>query len=194
MNQPVAVVLGGINGAGKTTAARSLLAEELKLTNFVNADTLATGLCGFAPEVAAVAAGRAMLQRLRELADDHADFAWETTLSGKTYLSFLHQLKTVGYRIDMYYFWLPTIELEIERIALRVSRGGHDIPVDTLRRWFGRSFHNFWFHYRLLADGWVVYDNSMHHPKMTAAGSGQRIESIIDTCDWNLFQELVGHG
>ena len=188
---PVAIVIGGINGAGKTTAARSLLAEQLAVTTFVNADALAFGLNAFAPDVAAIAAGRVMLQRLKELEAERADLSFETTLAGKTYGTFLKRLKTKGYRIEIYYFWLPSIELELERIALRVSVGGHDIPEPTLRHRFRRSFRNFWYIYRLLADTWAVYDNRSAVTQATATGSGNRVESIVDPSGWRTFLELV---
>jgi predicted ABC-type ATPase len=190
MNQPVAIVLGGINGAGKTTVAQSLLAEQLAVMTFLNADTLAQGMSAFAPETANIAAGRAMLIRLRELAEDRTDLAWESTLSGKSYLGLIKELKADGYRIEIYYFWLQSIELEIERVALRVLRGGHNIPQETLRRRFRRSFNNFWHHYRLLADSWFVYDNSMSEPCLTAAGSGLQIDTIGDPVAWKQFQEV----
>jgi predicted ABC-type ATPase len=79
------VVLAGINGAGKTTAARSLLANTLKVMTFVNADVIAQGLSGFAPEAAALRAGRIMLEQLKELADQRTNFAFETTLAGRAY-------------------------------------------------------------------------------------------------------------
>jgi predicted ABC-type ATPase len=102
--QPVAIVLGGVNGAGKSTAARALLAEQLAVTTFVNADEIARGLNAFAPEAVAFAAGRVMLARLRELAEVRASFGFETTLAGRTYLPFMRDLKRTGYAIELHYF------------------------------------------------------------------------------------------
>src|SRR5438105_3133552 len=82
---PTAIVLAGVNGAGKTTAARSLLAHALRVMTFVNADVIAQGLSGFAPEAAAIRAGRIMLEQLDELAAQRADFAFETTLATPTW-------------------------------------------------------------------------------------------------------------
>jgi predicted ABC-type ATPase len=94
--QPVAIVLAGINGAGKTTTSQALLAEQLAVMTFVNADTIARGLNAFAPELAAFDAGRVMLERLQELRAARVDFAFETTLAGRTYLSFLRSLRQDG--------------------------------------------------------------------------------------------------
>jgi len=90
---PIVVVLGGVNGAGKTTASRILLAETLKLVTFVNADMIAQGLSGFDPEAAAVKAGRIMLEQLKELAENRASFAFETTLAARSYAGWLNSLR-----------------------------------------------------------------------------------------------------
>src|SRR5437588_3177373 len=103
---PTVIVLAGINGAGKTTAARSLLANTLKVMTFVNADVIAQGLSGFDPGAAAVRAGRIMLEQLHELAAQRADFAFETTLAGRTYAAWLDSLRESGYEVHLFYFWL----------------------------------------------------------------------------------------
>ena len=87
------VVLAGPNGAGKTTIAPSLLRDSLGVEEFVNADTLAQGLSGFAPDRAAFAAGRIMLARLHELAEQGATFAFETTLASRSFAPWLTRLK-----------------------------------------------------------------------------------------------------
>jgi predicted ABC-type ATPase len=77
--QPRVIVLAGPNGAGKTTAAPRLLRDKSRVRQFVNADTLALGLSGFDAESAALTAGRIMLHRLHELAEERSSFAFETT-------------------------------------------------------------------------------------------------------------------
>src|SRR5258707_14460501 len=105
-SNPTVIVLAGINGAGKTTASRSLLANTLRVMTFVNADVIAQGLSGFDPDAAAIRAGRIMLEQLQELAAQRANFAFETTLAGRTYADWLDSLRTTGYRIHLFYFWL----------------------------------------------------------------------------------------
>lgn len=189
--QPTVIVLGGINGAGKSTSARTLLAEQLAVRTFVNADEIARGLNAFAPEAVAIAAGRVMLDRLRELSQARADFAFETTLAGRTYLPFLRGLRQDGYAVELYYFWLRSPELAVERVGARVRRGGHGIPESTIRQRYGRSLANFWTGYRPEADSWFVYDNSADEPVLLAAGSGVGSAEVADEAGWQSFRKAV---
>jgi len=125
---PSVIVLAGPNGAGKTTAARTLLAETLKVMTFVNADVLAQGLAGFDPDSAALEASRIMLERLHALAQERTDFAFETTLAGRSLAGWLDNLRQSGYVVHLVYFWLESADLAVARVAERVSMGGHNIP------------------------------------------------------------------
>src|SRR4051812_32364430 len=127
MAEPRVLILAGPNGAGKTSAARSLLADTLGMMTFVNADAIAVGLSAFDPESVAFTAGRVMLDRIRELAAAKLDFAFETTLSARTYISWLRQMQADGYRLMLFYVWLEDADLAISRVAIRVSQGGHSI-------------------------------------------------------------------
>lgn len=157
---PRAVILAGSNGAGKTTAARTVLADKLGVMKFVNADVIATGLSGFDPEAVAFEAGRIMLDRLHELADQRADFAFETTLSGLTYAPWLKSLQASGYHVSLFYIWLTDVDLAIRRVAIRVAQGGHSIPEATIRQRYRRSIRHFHELYGPFVDEWMVYDNS----------------------------------
>jgi predicted ABC-type ATPase len=190
-DKPTTIVLAGINRAGKTTAFQKLLADRLAVMCFVNADMIARGLNAIAPESAALQAGRVMLQRLRELASERTDFAFETTLAGKTYVPFLRQLRQDGYGVELYYFWLRSRELAISRVRTRVRSGGHDIPEDTIRQRYGRSVDNFWNLYRHEADSWFVYDNSGVAPRLLAAGHRGE-EPLVGQDDvWDSFRKAV---
>jgi predicted ABC-type ATPase len=136
---PKVVVIAGPNGAGKSTAAPAVLRNALLVNEFVNADTIAAGLSAFSPEAVAVTAGRAMLQRIRELARERRDFAFETTLASRTFAPWLRKLQSQGYRFHLVYLWLPTVELAVARVAERVRRGGHAVADDIVRRRYERS-------------------------------------------------------
>lgn len=151
---PTVIVLAGINGAGKTTASRSLLPNTLKMTTFVNADVIAQGLSGFDPDAAAIRAGRIMLEQLNELAVQRANFAFETTLAGRTYASWLDSLRDTGYRVHLFYFWLNNANLAVARVATRVKKGGHHVPEATIRQRYGRSIQNLFRLYIPVVTGW----------------------------------------
>jgi predicted ABC-type ATPase len=129
---PVVVVIGGPNGAGKTTAAGRLLPDGLDIRRFVNADAIAKGLSGFDPEAVAFAAGRLMLQRIRELAAARESFAFESTLASRSFAPLLRDLSESGYEVLIYYVWLRSPELAIERVKERVRRDGHSVPPEVI--------------------------------------------------------------
>jgi len=164
-------VIAGPNGAGKTTFAREFLPNYAHCPNFVNADLIAQGVSPFAPEDAAIRAGRLMLAEIRRLAATEADFAFETTLSGHTQLALWNRLKSRGYRIHLFYLWLESATLAEARVRVRVQEGGHEIPAQTIRRRFSRSVENF-LRYRELADEWMLIDNSEDEPIHVASSDG----------------------
>jgi predicted ABC-type ATPase len=164
--RPRCIVIAGPNGAGKTTFAREYLPKVVAVARFVNADLIAGGLSPLDPSLAQVAAGRMVLQEIDRLAAARADFAFETTLSGLTYVRRLTTWKQAGYRVEIVYLRLRSPQLALRRIAARVRQGGHDVPqADVIRR-FERGWANFRHAYQPLADSWAVYDNSDDAPRL----------------------------
>ncbi len=184
-HSPTVIVLAGPNGAGKSTAAPFVLHESFGITEFVNADDIARGLSGFAPETAAIAAGRVMLTRLRSLAESRAAFAFETTLATRFYTNWLAGLQRTGYRVGLIFLYLDSPELAIERVRRRVTEGGHDIPEDTIRRRYLRGLHNLFRLYISQVDEWTLYNNSGLIPQPIAAGSRDHAEQIDDPALWD---------
>ena len=177
-NHPNVYIIAGPNGAGKTTFAKEFLPSYVNCKIFVNADQIAEGLAQFAPETVAIKAGRILLKELRNLADQNADFAFETTLSGKTYIPFFKILISKGYRIHIFFLWIPNVNLALARIRERVSKGGHNIPSQDVRRRFKKSLHNFVHFYLPLTDHWNLLDNSVIPPSLIATGKGNKIRTI----------------
>jgi len=167
---PRCIVIAGPNGAGKTTFAREFLLREVGVVHFVNADLIAGGLSPLRPELAARRAGRLVLTELDRLAKTRKDFAFESTLSGRTYLRLLHRWKADGYRIDIVFLSLPSVQLAHQRVAARVRQGGHDVPRADIVRRFSRSWKNFCTIYRSVASTWSVYDNSEDRPRLLEEG------------------------
>ena len=159
-NRPNVIVIAGPNGSGKSTAAPALLRDYLGITEFVNADVIAQGLSAFGSENVSIQAGRIMLSRLKELASEKVDFAFETTLAARSYASWLMKLQQAGYRAHLIYLWLPSAELAIARVANRVQRGGHDIPENVVRRRYDSGLKNFFSLYVPFVDSWRLFDNS----------------------------------
>lgn len=165
---PNVYIIAGPNGAGKTTFATNFLPRYAECMEFVNADLIASALSPFVPDRAAFRAGRLMLEQIHLLADRGIDFGFETTLAGKGYVSLLHNLKGRGYSIHLFYLWVRSIDIALERIADRVHRGGHNVPEDVVRRRFNRSLPNLFRLYRPLLDSWTIFDNSTASPNMVA--------------------------
>ncbi|MGR3319011.1 MAG: zeta toxin family protein [Candidatus Anammoxibacter sp.] len=157
-------IIAGPNGAGKTTFAQEFLPIEAECLNFVNADLIAQGLSPFQPDKIAFEAGRLMLKKINECVKRNESFAFETTLSGKGYINKIKSWKSQNYEVIMYYLKLPTVELAIERVKNRVSKGGHDVPEEIIVRRFGKSWSNFQTVYKNLADSWIVFDTSAKKP------------------------------
>lgn len=157
------IIIAGPNGAGKTTFAREFLPKEAGVVHFVNADLIAAGLSPLDPNLARLTAGRLVLAELHRLAHAHVSFAFETTMSGRAYLTSIQQWKSAGYRIEIIFLRLNSPAVALRRIAARVRQGGHDVPrVDVIRR-IERSRELFPA-YRALADAWAVYDNTGPQP------------------------------
>ena len=172
--QPTVVVIAGPNGAGKSTAAPFLLKQALGILEFVNADQIAVGLSAYSPENVAFEAGRIMLKRLHELAASKVSFAFESTLSSRTFALFLSRCKAQGYQVQIFYVALPSAALAVNRVALRVKLGGHNIPQVDVERRFQRSLHDLYALYLPLADRWTILDNASGTLKPIAHGTAKR--------------------
>lgn len=186
---PRVVIFAGPNGAGKSTHADAILAA-LGVETFVNADYIARGLSGRNTDVVAFEAGRIMLKRLRQLGDAGVDFAFESTLSSRTFAPFLRKLKSQGYQVVIYYFSLANATLAVNRVKIRVIQGGHDVPADVVRRRFGRSLSNFFTIYAPLANQWALFDNSSSPQALPVAAQLANELIITEDKTWQKLQKL----
>jgi predicted ABC-type ATPase len=99
-------------------------------------------------------------------------FAFETTLSGRSYLRLIRQLKKQGYKIHVFFLAVKDVDVALSRVRDRVLKGGHDVPEAVIRRRFSRSIRNFLAEYRALADSWYLFDNSGRTPVVVALEKG----------------------
>jgi len=187
---PKCIVIGGPNGSGKSTAAAGVLPSLFGRPVYVNADAIAVGLSPFHPEDAAMAAGRIMIERMHELAEKRADFAFETTLASRTFAPFLEKCRALGYEIHLFFFWLPSADLAVARIRAREAGGGHGIEEDIVRRRYGRCSVNFFELYLPLTHYWHAYDNSGASPVLIAEGEGARVTRTGDDAEWALLNKF----
>lgn len=163
MNKKV-IIIAGPNGAGKSTFAREFLPNDAECPVFINADLIAAGLSPFQPEMAAIKAGKLMLEAMAEYVGRGSSFAFETTLAGRGYIRMIREWRQQGYNVKIFFLALADPEEAIARIAARVAQGGHYVPDDIVRRRFNSGLHNFETIYRFEVNSWRWYDNSGDTP------------------------------
>lgn len=159
LNLKKIIIIAGPNGAGKTTFARDFLPAEAQTFRFINADLIAAGLAPFNPESASFKAGRLMLQEIDECVNAGHSFAFETTLSGLSYLKKITVWQHLGYQVKLWFLSLPNEDIAVSRVARRVLQGGHNIPEDIIRRRFKAGLENFHKRYSKVVDSWAYFDS-----------------------------------
>lgn len=164
------IIIAGPNGAGKSTFAREFLPNEADCPIFVNADLIAAGLSPFNPESAARKAGRLMLEEIRQHFKQNHNFAFETTLAGRSYLRMIRDWRNQGYHVKLIFLALGSPDEAIARIAERVAQGGHYVPNDVVLRRFAAGLFNFETLYRHEVNVWRRYNNSGQAPVLIDEG------------------------
>ncbi len=187
---PKLYIIAGPNGAGKTTFAKEFLPHYAKCSNFVNADLIAAGLSPFSPSNVNIKAGKLLLAEIDNFIAHKADFAFESTLAGKTYGNLIKEAKIKGYHVYIFFLWIPNIHLAKERIKQRVKQGGHHVPDVDVQRRLDRSLKNFFDLYMPLADAWDIFDNSAMKPVLVAKFN----EKGLQVLDKGLYQQWINSG
>lgn len=188
---PNLYIIAGCNGAGKTTASYTVLPEILNCKEFINADEIAKGLSPFQPETVSIQAGRIMLNRINELLKAKADFAFETTLSSKSYVHTIKDAQKAGYSVTLVYFWLDNVDLAIERVEMRVSEGGHNIPIETIKRRYQLGVENLLHKFIPIVDYWFVFNNSVSPSSLVSEGFANNENIIYDKLTWSALKEIA---
>ncbi|MDP2162138.1 MAG: zeta toxin family protein [Flavobacterium sp.] len=180
-------IIGGCNGAGKTTASFTILPEILDCKEFVNADEIAKGLSPFQPEKVSFESGRIMLHRINELLEINQNFAFETTLATKSYKSKVIEAQAKGYNVTLLFFWLQNVDLAIERVKTRVQEGGHNIESEVVKRRYVNGIRNLFNLYLPIVNEAMIFDNSGGKPELIAE---KVLESDIDIINNIKFDKL----
>ncbi len=181
-------IIAGCNGAGKTTASYTILPEILDCKEFVNADEIARGISPFQPEKVGIEAGRMMLKRIKNLLAAGESFAFETTLSTRSYVTFIEKAKHLGYQVTCLFFLLDSEELAISRVATRVKEGGHHIPEEVIRRRYKSGLKNFFNLFLHRVDNWLFVNNSGDSYEIVAEGSLNDI-TVNNVLQWEELKE-----
>lgn len=116
-------------------------------------------------------AGRLMLQKNHQLIKEQVDFAFETTLATRSYVSLIKNVKAKGDEVILLYYWLSSPTFAKIRVASRVAEGGHHIPSDVIERRYYRGIHNLTKLYIPICDNWLVIDNMTVAPETIALGA-----------------------
>ena len=180
MNDKKLYIIAGCNGAGKTTASFTILPEILDCKEFVNADEIAKGLSPFQPEKVSFEAGRIMLKRINELLSENETFAFETTLSTRSYKNKIAEAKEKGYRVTL----LLKFELAKERVKTRVLEGGHNIESEIIDRRYKKGIKNLFDIYLPIVDGALIFDNSEGKHELLA---DKQIDGLLNVVNHEKF-------
>jgi len=188
MNDKKLYIIAGYNGAGKTTASFTILPEILECKEFVNADEIAKGLSPFQPEKVSFEAKRIMLNRINELLSKSKNFAFETTLSTRSYKNKIIEAKNKGYRVTLLFFWLQNIDLVKERVKTRVSEGGHNIEPEVIEKRYIKGIKNLFDIYLPIVDGALIFDNSEGKHELLADKQIDGLLNVVNKEKFNLLK------
>ena len=188
MSKLVLWIFAGANGSGKTTIALDITKQQG--IPFINADEIAYGLEGEYEEVVG-RASRIFLEKFNEGLVQKKTFAVESTLSGKTISSKIKKAKENGFQIVIIYLFLNNPQSNIERVKVRVKKGGHHVKDSDVIRRFYRSKNRFWINYRKLSDLWVLMYNSTERLQIVGLGKRQENPKIYDQNLFDAFMEQV---
>jgi predicted ABC-type ATPase len=152
-------IIAGPNGAGKTTLSKTVLKDVFNCQNFVNADEIAKGLSPLQAGKFDIWAGRIMLEQIANYIESGESFCVETTLSSRIYLNKIKILKSLGYKISLFFIYLPSVKLAIQRVKQRVLNGGHNVEKDIIKRRYKRGLANLISEYFDHIDNIHIYSN-----------------------------------
>lgn len=186
---PTCWIIAGPNGSGKTTFALEYLPKVVVCNNFVNADLIAAGLSPLAPDRGLLAASRIFLREIEAHISCREDFAFETTLAGRSYLRLIERMRNNGWQVELIYLALPSVEMSKLRVAERVAHGGHNIPQQDIKRRFPRSLYNLLNIFSQAVDRCVCFMNDGDDPVLVFEQNGEYRDILADFYYNQMLQE-----
>lgn len=188
MEQPKLIIIGGANGSGKTTFAREIVANfGIK---YLGADEIAAELDSKQPEKVAIEAARVFSRRFNNSIEIGESLIVESTLSGLSLKKFLVKARENNFSISIFFVYLDSAELCVQRVSARVAKGGHHVPPEDVRRRFSRSNRNFWDYYKDLADDWFLFLNIGDSFEQISNGDAKGI-TIVDEARYQQWQAMA---
>lgn len=97
--------------------------------------------------------------RIQQLLEDKQTFSIETTLASRSYHKLIKQAHGLGYKVELLFFYLPSVRDALDRVRLRVKSGGHNIPEDVIYRRYEAGLENLFNIYMPIVDVWHIIDN-----------------------------------
>ena len=172
MSRPQMFLVAGVNGSGKSSFTRNIIRKHPAL-KIIDPDAIAKDMTGsFATiDSEALGAGKSALMMVQQCINGNQSFIVESTISGRVYLRYLEMAKKAGFKTILVYVALKSAEMSAQRVASRVSRGGHNIPMNDINRRYPKSFQNLKAHLRLCDLGYI-YDNSNHYSLIASYRNG----------------------
>ena len=190
--QPVCYIVAGPNGAGKTTFALQYLPKIVSCNNFINADEIAKGVSPLDFEAGLLQASKIFLQSLTEKLAGMETFAFETTLSGRTYLTRIPQWQRAGWKVVLIYLYIPSAEFSSFRVQQRFAQGGHNVPEDAIVRRYPRSIKNL-FLYSEVCDQTLCFNNKHGDVKPVFEKIKGHSLEIMDSVTYSRIMEVANH-
>lgn len=190
--QPICYIVAGPNGAGKTTFALQYLPKIVSCNNFINADEIAKGVSPLNFEAGLLQASKIFLESLNQKIENKETFAFETTLSGRSYLTQIPQWQQDGWKVVLIYLYIPSAEFSAFRVQLRFEQGGHNVPAEAIVRRYPRSIKNL-FLYSEVCDQTLCFNNKLGDVRPVFEKlKGQPLE-IMDNVTYSRIMEVVNH-
>jgi predicted ABC-type ATPase len=159
---PFLLVIAGPNGSGKTTLTNRLRSLELDFGSYINADEIAARLLTDNKAAAPEASRQAQIEadRLRrEMLDRRESYSFETVMSHPSKIEEMLEARSLGYEVVLYFVAVDDPSINVKRVAQRVARGGHDVPVDKIIARYQRTLELLPMA-MLAAHRSVIFDNS----------------------------------